>query len=375
MNKNIIISWCKKKFEPSNGTFPEPSQNLALGMYPGGGHLPYFQNFSGTFSGIFRTFRRFFRRFWEYFVVYGKLQYLLLKFSSQLSYQPPQDCSQHFQFSDLIAIPDFAAGAMENWGLITYRETSILYDPDETSTVAHEWVAVVVAHELAHQWFGNLVTMKWWNDLWLNEGAASYFEYKGVNHLSPEWSMMDQFILDKIQPALDLDGLASSHPISVKVKDPTEIEAIFDTISYNKGASILYMLESFLGEDVLRSGLNDYLNTHAYGNADTNDFWAVFTKHANHSFDVKVSYFIFWFKYQFNSILTLSISFNNSLSNDLFLDPFLYDSFHYFTVLLNSLLPNYLSKLLTLLGNNGHLDTANWVSSYYHYERGQHNYG
>ncbi|OAD57971.1 Glutamyl aminopeptidase [Eufriesea mexicana] len=190
---------------------------------------------------------------------------------------------------DLIAIPDFAAGAMENWGLITYRETSILYDPQETSTSAHEWVAIVVAHELAHQWFGNLVTMKWWNDLWLNEGAASFFEYKGVNHISPEWSMMDQFILDKTQPALNLDALASSHPISVPVKDPNEIEAIFDDISYSKGASILNMLEGFLCEDVLKSGLNDYLNSHAYGNADTNDLWAVFTKHANNTFDVKVA--------------------------------------------------------------------------------------
>ncbi|XP_017878860.1 glutamyl aminopeptidase-like isoform X2 [Ceratina calcarata] len=188
---------------------------------------------------------------------------------------------------DLIAIPDFAAGAMENWGLITYREMSILYDPKETSTNAHEWVAVVVAHELAHQWFGNLVTMKWWNDLWLNEGAASFLEYKGVNHISPEWNMMDQFILDKTQPALDLDALASSHPISVPVKDPNEIEAIFDEISYSKGASILNMLEGFLCEDVLKSGLNEYLNLHAYGNADTNDLWAVFTKHANNTFDVK----------------------------------------------------------------------------------------
>ncbi|XP_043260326.1 endoplasmic reticulum aminopeptidase 1-like isoform X1 [Colletes gigas] len=188
---------------------------------------------------------------------------------------------------DLIAIPDFAAGAMENWGLITYRETSILYDPQEASTTDHEWVAIVVAHELAHQWFGNLVTMKWWNDLWLNEGAASFFEYKGVNYISPEWSMMDQFISDKTQPALSLDALTSSHPISVPVKDPNEIEAIFDDISYSKGASILNMLEGFLCEDVLKSGLNDYLNSHAYGNADTNDLWAVFTKHANHTFDVK----------------------------------------------------------------------------------------
>ncbi|XP_049864292.1 endoplasmic reticulum aminopeptidase 1-like isoform X3 [Schistocerca gregaria] len=188
---------------------------------------------------------------------------------------------------DLIAIPDFAAGAMENWGLITYRETSILYDPDETSAPAHQWVAIVIAHELAHQWFGNLVTMKWWNDLWLNEGFASFLEYLGVDHVMPGWKMMEQFILDKTQPALNLDALASSHPISVDVHDPVEIEAIFDTISYSKGASILYMLEKFLHQDVLRNGLNDYLNTHMYGNAETKDLWNVLSKNANQSLEVK----------------------------------------------------------------------------------------
>ncbi|XP_021919323.1 endoplasmic reticulum aminopeptidase 1-like isoform X2 [Zootermopsis nevadensis] len=188
---------------------------------------------------------------------------------------------------DLIAIPDFAAGAMENWGLITYRETSIMYDVDETSAGGHQWVAVVVAHELAHQWFGNLVTMKWWNDLWLNEGFASYLEYLGVDHIMPSWKMMDQFILDKTHPALNLDALASSHPISVAVHDPVEIESIFDIISYNKGASILYMLEKFLHQETLRSGLNDYLNIHKYGNAETKDLWNVLSKHANQSLDVK----------------------------------------------------------------------------------------
>ncbi|XP_023702695.1 endoplasmic reticulum aminopeptidase 1 isoform X2 [Cryptotermes secundus] len=188
---------------------------------------------------------------------------------------------------DLIAIPDFAAGAMENWGLITYRETSIMYDVDETSAAGHQWVAVVVAHELAHQWFGNLVTMKWWNDLWLNEGFASYLEYLGVDHIMPSWKMMDQFILDKTHPALNLDALASSHPISVAVHDPVEIESIFDIISYNKGASILYMLEKFLHQETLCSGLNDYLNIHKYGNAETKDLWNVLSKHANQSLDVK----------------------------------------------------------------------------------------
>lgn len=129
--------------------------------------------------------------------------------------------------------------------------------------------------------------MSWWNDLWLNEGAASYFEYKGVNHLSPEWFMMDQFVLDKTQQGLALDALSTSHPISVSVKDPNEIEAIFDAISYAKGASILNMLQVFLGDDIFRKGLNEYLKTHAYRNADTNNLWTVFTKHTNNSYDVK----------------------------------------------------------------------------------------
>lgn len=211
------------------------------------------------------------------------------------------------KFVDLIAIPDFATGAMENWGLITYRETAILYDPVQTSTTAHQWVAIVVAHELAHQvisyvyfylniilqylflqWFGNLVTMKWWNDLWLNEGFASFLEYLGVNSLKPEWKMLEQFILDKTQPALALDALISSHPISVAVHDPSEIEAIFDTISYSKGAAILHMLGNFLQQETLQNGLNDYLNTYKYSNADTKDLWNVFSKHTNQSLEVKV---------------------------------------------------------------------------------------
>lgn len=138
------------------------------------------------------------------------------------------------------------------------------------------------------QWFGNLVTMKWWNDLWLNEGFASFLEYLGVNSLKPEWKMLEQFILDKTQPALALDALISSHPISVAVHDPSEIEAIFDTISYSKGAAILHMLGNFLQQETLQNGLNDYLNTYKYSNADTKDLWNVFSKHTNQSLEVKV---------------------------------------------------------------------------------------
>lgn len=188
---------------------------------------------------------------------------------------------------DLIVIPDFSTGAMENWGLITYRETAILYDPMETSTAAHQWVATVIAHELAHQWFGNLVTMKWWNDLWLNEGFASFLEYLGVDSLFPEWKMMEQFILDKTQPALALDALASSHPITVSVHDPFEIKAIFDTISYSKGAAILHMLGKFLQQETLQNGLNDYLSTYKYMNADTKELWNVFSRNTNQSLEIK----------------------------------------------------------------------------------------
>ena len=174
---------------------------------------------------------------------------------------------------DMAAIPDFGAGAMENWGLITYRETSLLFSPEETSAKAKQWITMVVAHELAHQWFGNLVTMKWWNDLWLNEGFSSWIQYIGVDHLQPEWRMMDQFFLDTVAPALDLDSLTTSHPISVEVKDPKEIEAIFDTISYKKGASIIHMLERVVGEQTIRSGLSRYLKRHEFSNAVTNDLW------------------------------------------------------------------------------------------------------
>ncbi|XP_032683709.1 glutamyl aminopeptidase-like isoform X6 [Odontomachus brunneus] len=188
---------------------------------------------------------------------------------------------------DLIAIPNFASGAMENWGLITFREVAILLDPKETSLEAREGIAVTIAHELAHQWFGNLVTMKWWNDIWLNEGAASFFEYKGVHNFSPEWNIMDTFIIYKTQPALRLDALSNSHPINVSVEDPSEIESIFDEISYYKGSAVLYMLERFMGEDVFKAGLNDYLNLHAYKSADTDDLWAAFSRSLNNTHDIK----------------------------------------------------------------------------------------
>src|SRR5204863_6922193 len=133
---------------------------------------------------------------------------------------------------DLIALPDFGAGAMENWGCITFREQALLVDPKQSSLASKQYVALVVAHELAHQWFGNLVTMRWWTDLWLNEGFASWIEYLAIDKLFPKWHMWTQFLVDEQQLALKLDALEHTHPIEVPVGHPDEIRTIFDTISY-----------------------------------------------------------------------------------------------------------------------------------------------
>lgn len=175
---------------------------------------------------------------------------------------------------DMIAVPDFAAGAMENWGAVTYRETAILVDEKNSSLATKQWTAMVVAHELAHQWFGNLVTMGWWTDLWLNEGFASWVEYLAVDHLFPEWNMWTQFVTDDYNHARDLDALDNTHPIVVEVHHPREIDTIFDAISYQKGASVIRMLHAYLGEADFKKGLHDYLVKYSYSNAATADLWA-----------------------------------------------------------------------------------------------------
>ncbi len=174
---------------------------------------------------------------------------------------------------DFIALPDFASGAMENWGCITFREQALLVDPKNTSLHLKQYIANVVAHELTHQWFGNLVTMRWWTDLWLNESFASWMSYLAVDHLFPEWKVWTQFIVDEQGLALKLDALEHTHPIEVEVRHPDEIRTIFDAISYEKGASVLLMLQDYLGADAFRDGLRLYLKRHAYGNTDTVDLW------------------------------------------------------------------------------------------------------
>ena len=174
---------------------------------------------------------------------------------------------------DFIALPDFASGAMENWGLITFREQTLLMDPDTTSLSTKQYVAIVVAHELTHQWFGNLVTMRWWTDLWLNEGFASWMEYLAVNDIYPEWNLWTQFAVDDQQLALKIDSLEHTHPVEVTVGHPDEIRSIFDAISYQKGASMIHMLQDYLGATPFRDGLRHYLKKHSYKNTDTVDLW------------------------------------------------------------------------------------------------------
>lgn len=174
---------------------------------------------------------------------------------------------------DLIAIADFAAGAMENWGLVTYRETALLYDPANSSLMSKQTVAIVVGHELAHQWFGNIVTMEWWTHLWLNEGFASWIEYLCVDYCLPELDIWTHFVTSDYCRALELDSLKSSHPIEVPVGPPSEVDEIFDAISYSKGATAIRMLHNYIGDDAFRVGMHNYLEKFKYKNAVTEDLW------------------------------------------------------------------------------------------------------
>eukprot|EP00835_Amoeboradix_gromovi_P000509 NODE_18_length_40692_cov_0.469183.p2 type:complete len:955 gc:universal NODE_18_length_40692_cov_0.469183:4551-1687(-) len=189
---------------------------------------------------------------------------------------------------DLVAIPDFSAGAMENWGLITFRDTALLIDPDKSSNTNYQRVATVVAHELAHQWFGNLVTMQYWDELFLNEGFATLMEYKGTRAVNASWHINDQFYIMDTVRALDVDATINTHPIHFNVSTPSEISKIFDGISYSKAGSCLKMIEYYINHghaaqvkspgvpSPFFQGLNLYLHKHAYGNANRNDLWDAF---------------------------------------------------------------------------------------------------
>ena len=179
---------------------------------------------------------------------------------------------------DHIALPDFAAGAMENWGAITYREVALLVDANNSSAGTKQLVASIISHEMAHMWFGDLVTMKWWNDLWLNESFASWMGDKAVDAIHPEWDMWTHFLTADTASAFSLDGLTNSHPIEQEVKNPAEIGQLFDAISYSKGGSVLRMLEDYIGQTDFRSGISAYLSHHSYSNAETADLWSALAK-------------------------------------------------------------------------------------------------
>lgn len=181
---------------------------------------------------------------------------------------------------DLLAIPDFASGAMENLGAITFRETALLVDQRTGTHAELERVADVVAHENAHMWFGDLVTMSWWNGLWLNEAFATFMEMLAVDAWKPEWKRWDTFAVAR-SAAFSVDGLVNTRPIEYPVHAPKDADAMFDILTYEKGASVLRMLEQYIGPVVFRDGVRDYLRTHAYGNADTKDLWIALSKVAH----------------------------------------------------------------------------------------------
>uniref|UniRef100_A0A3Q2PBE6 Aminopeptidase n=1 Tax=Fundulus heteroclitus TaxID=8078 RepID=A0A3Q2PBE6_FUNHE len=207
----------------------------------------------------------------------GQGNYALEKTGSILAFfQNYYNSSYPLRKSDQVAIPDFSNGAMENWGLITYRETSLLYNPGVSSNRDKESVTTTISHELAHMWFGNLVTMKWWNDVWLNEGFATYVSYLGADYAEPDWNMKDLIVLNDITHAMTRDASVNSHPLSSKEEDiqrPDQIYELFDTITYSKGAAVLRMLSEFITETVFSQGLHTYLEEFRYNTTSYKDLW------------------------------------------------------------------------------------------------------
>ncbi|MEM3252821.1 MAG: M1 family metallopeptidase [Candidatus Micrarchaeaceae archaeon] len=233
-------------------------------LYMGVGEFKFIQeNFSGTKIRVVATGDK---------IKYGKLA---LNFAKEFLryYQNYLGIKFPLPKMDLIAVPDFAAGAMENWGAITFREIDLLADEKLTAITNIQRIANTIAHEMAHQWFGDLVTMKWWDDLWLNESFATYMASKAVNATHPEWDEDIEYIVGTFSYALNFDELHNTHPINVPVKTPDEINSIFDGISYEKGGSVLRMLEAYAGGDAFKAGLHSYLKKHSYSNATKQDLW------------------------------------------------------------------------------------------------------
>ena len=175
---------------------------------------------------------------------------------------------------DMVALPDFSSGAMENWGLITYRESAMLIDENSSSVESKQHVALVIAHEMSHQWFGNLVTMRWWDDLWLNESFANMMEYRAIDEIYPEWHIFESFVAHEGFSAKRRDSLKDVQSVHCDVAHPDEISTLFDpSIVYAKGGTLLYMLMNYVGEEAFKKGLTNYFNKHQYSNTEANDLW------------------------------------------------------------------------------------------------------
>ena len=173
---------------------------------------------------------------------------------------------------DLVALPDFAAGAMENLGCITFREALLLIDPENSTQAEQQRVVDVVTHELAHMWFGDLVTMRWWNGIWLNEAFATFMEVEATDDYRPDWERWTGFALERAT-AFEVDSLAATRAVEFEVRSPADADGMFDVLTYQKGGALLRMLQQYLGADRFRSGIRHYLTTHAYGNTETGDLW------------------------------------------------------------------------------------------------------
>ncbi|RXG69955.1 Aminopeptidase N, partial [Armadillidium vulgare] len=184
---------------------------------------------------------------------------------------------------DMAAIPNFKFNGMENWGLIMYRESAVLYDPLVSTINSKRGLITVIAHEISHMWFGNLVTPKWWSELWLKEGFANFMGYMAIENVEPNWKMMDYSVRKSMYNALMADSLLSSHPINVEVNNPDRISEIFDSISYDKGASIIRMMYHFLSEEVYKRGMQNYVKILQYDNAVQGDLWRFLTQSWNES--------------------------------------------------------------------------------------------
>ncbi|XP_048251053.1 glutamyl aminopeptidase-like [Haliotis rufescens] len=189
--------------------------------------------------------------------------------------------------ADHVAVPDFSGGAMENWGLVIYRETALLYDPQVSSSSNKYMVTLIMAHEIAHTWFGNMVTMKWWDDLWLNEGFASILMFFAMDNAYPEWNVFAIQVVEYMFPAMVKDALVTSHPVSADIEDPNDIHQSFDIISYNKGMAVLRMLQGFIGWKSFKEGLQLYVRRYKFKNAERDELWQTFTEAVNNTYIVK----------------------------------------------------------------------------------------